>query len=192
MQGDSDFSSRQGFGATPSSGLVATANYVNPLSGLANDYLNGFNEIITLIEMLPEMPDLVADIQAWRPKSYRAYFEDQAHPAAKAAQIAYDRMNPKLQQDFEAVIAELDRLATGTVAAIRHQLKQGKAPALTDLCARAGQAMRKILKLATNMVNYASPREREDEDTRARRIAAMRAVLANQSAQAAVHAGSGR
>lgn len=176
----------------PSSGLVAAANYVNPLSGLANDYLNGFNEIITLIEMLPEMPDLVADIQAWRPKSYRAYFEDQAHPAGQAAQIAYDRMNPKLQQDFEAVIAELDRLATGTVAAIRHQLKRGKAPGLADLCARAGQAMRKILKLASNMVNYASPREREDEDTRARRIAAMRAALANQSAEAARHAGSGR
>jgi len=176
----------------PSSDLVAAANYINPLSGLANDYLNGFNEIITLIEMLPEMPDLVTDIQAWRPKSYRAYFDDQVHPTAKSAQIAYDRMNPKLRQDFDAVVAELDRLATGTVAAIRHQLKQDKAPELADLCARAGQAMRKILKLASNIVNYASPREREDESTRARRIAAMRAALATQSARAALHAGSGR
>ncbi len=37
---------------------------VNPASGIANDYLNLFNEIVMLIEQLPTMPELFDDIKA--------------------------------------------------------------------------------------------------------------------------------
>jgi hypothetical protein len=61
-------------------------------------------------------------------------------------------------------------------AAIRHQLRQDKAPELADLCTWAGQTMRRILTLTSDMVNDGNPRRREDERARARRIAVMRAA----------------
>ncbi len=45
---------------------------VNPASGLANDYLNLFNEIVMLIEQLPVMPELIDDILKWRPLTYQS------------------------------------------------------------------------------------------------------------------------
>ena len=55
---------------------------VNPASGLANDFLNVYNEILMLIELLPTMPELADDIAAWRPASYRAYFMQSPLPGS--------------------------------------------------------------------------------------------------------------
>src|ERR1700759_5053507 len=44
--------------STPSAREKRAEALVNPASGLANDYLNLFNEIVMLIEQLPTMPEL--------------------------------------------------------------------------------------------------------------------------------------
>ena len=40
---------------------------VHPDTGLATDYLNHFNEVVMLLEMLPDMPDFAEDVLAWEP-----------------------------------------------------------------------------------------------------------------------------
>ena len=52
----------------------AEGTNVNPQTLLATDYLNHFNEIVMLLEMLPDLPDCLEDVQAWRPKSYAEHF----------------------------------------------------------------------------------------------------------------------
>jgi hypothetical protein len=42
---------------------------INPVTGLATDYLNHFNEAIMMLELAPEMPDCMEDLSAWRPLS---------------------------------------------------------------------------------------------------------------------------
>ncbi|MGB7246524.1 MAG: hypothetical protein WBC64_07610, partial [Methylovirgula sp.] len=62
-------------GASPDGNREKRAEaIVNPASGLANDYLNLFNEIVMMIEQLPAMPELIDDILQWRPVTYQAYF----------------------------------------------------------------------------------------------------------------------
>ena len=130
---------------------------VNPASGLANDYLNLFNEIVMLIEQLPMIPDLFEDIQRWRPTSYRDYFLTSILPGRGSALEAYDRLDARFRRDFEAVVEELDRRATGAVAAVRKQFKaQGDndIKALSTLCERAGLSIRESLDKATMLVNH--------------------------------------
>ncbi|HMN79137.1 MAG TPA: hypothetical protein PKA20_04310, partial [Burkholderiaceae bacterium] len=51
------------------------ANLVNPASGIANDYLNHFNEILLLIENLPTLlPEMLDELLEWKPVTYREYF----------------------------------------------------------------------------------------------------------------------
>ena len=64
---------------------------VNPASGIANDYLNLFNEIVMLIEQLPTMPELIDDIKAWKPTSYEDYFIHSPLPGRESAIEAYQR-----------------------------------------------------------------------------------------------------
>ena len=128
---------------------------INPASGLANDYLNLFNEIVMLVEQLPTMPELFEDIQLWRPVSYRDYFRRSILPGRGTALEAYDRLDARFRQNFEAVVAELDRRATGAVAAVRKQFKADDDPvALAALCERAGSTIRDVLDKATMLVNH--------------------------------------
>ena len=130
---------------------------VNPTSGLANDYLNLFNEIVMLVEQLPSMPELFDDIQRWRPVSYRDYFCRSILPGRTSAIEAYDQLDSRFRRDFEAVVAELDRRATGAVAAVRKHFKsQDRADPYTlmVICERAGGTIREALDRATMLVNH--------------------------------------
>lgn len=130
---------------------------VNPASGLANDYLNLFNEIVMLVEQLPIMPDLFEDIQNWRPTSYRDYFLRSILPGRGSALEAYDRLDARFRREFESVVAELDRRSTGAVAAVRRQFKthgESDPDALAAICERAGATIRETLSQATSLVNH--------------------------------------
>jgi hypothetical protein len=48
---------------------------VNPMTGLATDYLNLFNEAIMLFEMGLDMPDMAEELADWKPHSYVEHFE---------------------------------------------------------------------------------------------------------------------
>ncbi len=145
---------------------------VNPASGLANDYLNLFNEIVMLIEQLPVMPELIDDILRWRPVSYQSYFAKSILPGRASALEAYAALDAGFRRDFEAVVADLDRRAVGAVAAIRRLHKAGSISSSTtsEVCLRAGQAMRDVLLKATELVNHGTRVSRETEQERADRL----------------------
>lgn len=145
---------------------------VNPASGLANDYLNLFNEIVMLIEQLPAMPELIDDILRWRPVTYQSYFSQSVLPGRTSALEAYAALDAVFRRDFEAVVADLDRRAVGAVAAIRKQHKAGDVAtaATAEVCTRAGEAMREVLAKATQLVNHGTRVPRETEQERADRL----------------------
>ncbi len=130
---------------------------VNPASGLANDYLNLFNEIVMLIEQLPTMPELIEDIQGWHPVSYRDYFEGSILPGRRSAIDAYDQLDARFRREFETIVAELDARATGAVAAVRKHVRKGDErdrQGLALICERAGSSIRTTLDKATMLVNH--------------------------------------
>jgi hypothetical protein len=153
---------------------------VNPASGLANDYLNIFNEIVMLIETLPAMPDLFEDILRWHPTSYRDYFRRSILPGRGSAIETYDRLDARFRRDFEALVADLDRRSTGAVAAVRRQFKANPDDhdALAAVCERGGASIRESLEKAVSLVNYGEAGEIEDVQDRTDRIMAKLARLA--------------
>ncbi len=146
---------------------------VNPASGLANDYLNLFNEIVMLIEQLPVMPELIEDILKWRPVTYQSYFAKSVLPGRKSALEAYENLDLAFRRDFETVVADLDRRAVGAVVAIRRQYKKQisiTSPMMAEICERAGVALREVLLTASDFVNNGHHAERESEQERADRL----------------------
>src|SRR3546814_4894183 len=74
--------------------LLVRGKNINQNTLLATDYLNHFNEIIMLLELLPSMPECYADAAEWRPKSYAAHFRDRCFSAAELA--IQDRKSTRL------------------------------------------------------------------------------------------------
>jgi len=131
---------------------------VNPVSGLANDYLNLFNELVMMLEQIPQMPELLDDLLEWRPVGYQEYFQRSKLPGRHSALEAYERLGPSFRRRFEIFVAELDVIALASVASVRRQFRDG-APQdmerVSLMCQRAGEKMRIILIRASRLVNYA-------------------------------------
>lgn len=89
--------------------LVRGTN-INDVTLLATDYLNHFNEIIMLIDMISDMPECIGDIAAWAPKSYQDHFRDSGFSDKALAVAAYDHVPPIYRGPFERIISQLDSL----------------------------------------------------------------------------------
>ena len=130
---------------------------VNPASGLANDFLNVYNEILMLIEMLPSMPELVDDITAWRPCSYRAYFMQSQLPGRSDALEAYRQLDPGFRAHFEALVEKLAECGVAAVTAIERVVALGAAhdvERMAQVCADCVAHIRRGLEPAEQLVNF--------------------------------------
>ena len=133
----------------PASGLgldrmrLIDAN-INPVTGLATDYLNHFNEAIMMLELAPQMPECVDDFCAWRPLSYCAHFAVSSFRERDLAIAAYTNADPALRQRLDQLADGMNAILLATAAAMRAEphalaaLAQDALARLRPLVARAG------------------------------------------------------
>ncbi|MBO0345502.1 hypothetical protein J0X15_09745 [Roseibium sp. CAU 1637] len=81
---------------------------INPTTGLATDYLNHFNEVMMLLEMLPAMPECAEDVLDWHPIDYEDHFETSGFSDKKLAVDAYHAAPVRLRTHLEAYVAEIN------------------------------------------------------------------------------------
>jgi hypothetical protein len=68
---------------------------------LSTDYFNSFNEIIMLLGMIPDMPEMLEEVQAWRFRSYEEHFRESGLPFAALAIEAYAHVPAEIRAGFE-------------------------------------------------------------------------------------------
>ncbi len=74
---------------------------------LSTDYFNNFNEVIMLLGMLPEMPEMIEEIRSWQFRTYQEHFGGSGLPFAPLAVEAYAHVPPLVRDRFEQTIAEM-------------------------------------------------------------------------------------
>jgi hypothetical protein len=123
---------------------LAAAN-INPNTGLATDYLNHFNEAIMLLEMVPELPDCIDDLNAWRPLSYTEHFEASGFKHRELAIEAYHLADPRLRDRLEELANVMNAMLVSTNEAMSRSspehaatLAVGSVAQLKHLVAQAG------------------------------------------------------
>ena len=78
---------------------LAAAN-ICPGTRLATDYLNHFNEVAMLLDMVADMPDVAEDILEWAPLDYVGHFESSGFRDKALAIAAYEAVDPEIKQAF--------------------------------------------------------------------------------------------
>ncbi len=113
---------------------LAAAN-INPESFLATDYLNHFNEIVMVLEMIGDMPDMIEEALEWQPKSYPDHFRDSGFQDRDLAVLAYEKAPGCFVEPFEAIKSLLDRQILVTVKALAslNIVERGLSPQATNL-----------------------------------------------------------
>ena len=81
---------------------------VHPDTGLATDYLNHFNEVVMLLEMLPDMPDFAEEVLAWEPVPYEEHFERTNYVGKETVIAAYAAVDHVLKAHLETIVAAVN------------------------------------------------------------------------------------
>jgi hypothetical protein len=142
------------------------AALVNPASGIANDYLNHFNEVLLMIENLPILlPEMIDEIWQWKPVSYTEYFKNSPLPGSAETLRIYGGLEKEFRADFESMIELLNGIVLSSVDVIfTHRLADGsiEPEAIEDICEQYSADLRAVLDRTADLVNhgYAPPLER--------------------------------
>ncbi len=120
MTGDRDWRARY-----PEFCARAKGTNVNDRTLLATDYLNHVNEIIMLLELVPDAPECLEDCRAWQPMSYTEHFEASSIADRDLAIEAYAFSPPEFRGNFDRLIAEMHRVIAGALARVEAATAQG-------------------------------------------------------------------
>jgi len=108
---------------------------INPLTGLATDYLNHFNEAIMLLDMLPGCPECLDDLLAWKPASYREHFAASSFKGRDLAIAAYDAADPASRNTLDGLADTMTAMLEATRTALRSGMPEDAASLIAEAAA---------------------------------------------------------
>lgn len=123
---------------------------------LATDYLNHFNEIVMLIEMIPDMPDMAEDCYAWTPKSYQEHFRDSGFSDKELAIEAYEHVPAKFRQPFEDSIAQINQVVRHALDRMAQDIGEGDTERLRIDCQQSAAMIHRIIQVANGIIHGAA------------------------------------
>jgi len=120
---------------------------------LATDYLNHYNEVIMIVEMLPDMPEMLEDIEGWKPRSYADHFRDCGFSYAELAIEAYERAPEPFRVAFDDTREKLDELVLFAIRTLTGCIAEGREDDLRERCAVFARAMQALANTMAATIN---------------------------------------
>ena len=153
---------RANFGAGPDvtdGGFTSTyrklvrGKNINENTLLATDYLNHFNAIVMVIEMVPSMPECLEDAMEWRPKTYKQHFLDSGFAHRELAISAYENSPAKFRAPFDRTILHMNNVVRDGVRAIEDANESEDFELLETTVRAVSQNIRKCIGLASAIIH---------------------------------------
>lgn len=121
---------------------------------LATDYLNHFNEIVMLLDMVPDMPDMIEECKLWQPKSYKEHFADSTFSDRQLAIEAYDRVPSTYRKPFEETINQINAVLGAGIARLDDEIVGGaEAGMIADTVRHYARAAQTLMDVASSIIH---------------------------------------
>ena len=130
---------------------------------LATDYLNHFNEIVMLLEMVPDMPDMIEDCKEWAPKSYQEHFRESAFSDRELAIEAYEHVPAKFRQPFEETIEHLNTIVGHAISQLETIIETGDDELLRVTAGAVTTSLQKFMDVASGIIHGSAKTMSQDE-----------------------------
>lgn len=120
---------------------------ISPETLLATDYLNHFNEVVMLLDLVADMPDCRDDLADWEPRSYPEHFRHSGFAHRDLAIAAWDHVEPERRRALESVVERLNAGILRIIARINADLADAAE------IAAASRALHCLLDQASGIIN---------------------------------------
>lgn len=123
---------------------------------LATDYLNHFNEIVMLLEMMADMPDVLEDAKEWQPKTYVEHFQDSTIADKDLAIEAYPLVPVVYKQPFEHTVGLINELIANTVQQLDEEIAAGDMERVRETAVTRSRNIQKLMDFASAVMHGSS------------------------------------
>ncbi|WP_374652450.1 hypothetical protein [Dongia sp.] len=131
----------------------AAGSNVNEISLLATDYLNHINEVIMLLEIVPDAPECLDDCKAWQPLEYAEHFRHSGIADRELAIEAYPFSPPQYKEPFDRLVREMNRLVEISIKRLDLVLAEGNEDQARHVAARASQNLQDLIGQASAVIH---------------------------------------
>ena len=142
----------------------ARGTNVNEQTLLATDYLNHFNEVVMLLEMIPDMPELLEDAHEWTPKSYKDHFKESTIADTELAIEAYDFVPTSYKELFEDSVAKLDSMVINAIDNIEKDIKGGNMDLVRENVSFQSRTVQQAMDVVSGIINGRQGIHQDDVD----------------------------
>jgi hypothetical protein len=130
---------------------------INEETLLATDYLNHFNEAIMLLELVTDMPELIDEVKAWRPKTYQQHFHDSGLSIGDLAIEAYKAAPLRYRRPFDATVEEANLALLAGVEEVEHVLRDGNTAIVGEVISTVVATVQSCNDRAGAIINASTP-----------------------------------
>jgi len=100
---------------------------INGLTLLSTDFCNHLGEVVMMISMTADMPELIDDVKSWRPKSYADHFDGSGLSIGPLAIECYHACEVKYREPFDREIQAFDAMVASGCAELVKATETGDA-----------------------------------------------------------------
>lgn len=126
---------------------------INGQTLLATDYLNHFNEIVMLLEILPDCPECFEDARRWQPKGYQRHFADSTLSDRELAIEAYCHSPSQFRQPFERIVEHMDNLVMFALRRLDDPVANQDVNAIRRIAVAVGNRLEALIAMASGIIH---------------------------------------
>ncbi len=130
---------------------------------LATDYLNHFNEIVMLLELVADMPDCLEDALEWQPKRYEDHFSESSFQDKALAILAYDNAPRRYREPFDQLVAQMDATVLAALSRLKAAAEAGDAEQMQLLVTNVTAKLQRFVDVASAVIHGRVETSGQDE-----------------------------
>ncbi len=131
---------------------IAESN-LDPTTFLGTDYLNHFNEIVMLLDMIPDMPEILEDAKEWRPKCYCDHFHDSTIADRELAVEVFESVPVLYREPFEQTIEQIDRTIGTAIAVLERDAETGNVDLMRENASALSRVIQRLMDTASAIIH---------------------------------------
>ncbi len=120
---------------------------------LATDYLNHYNEITMLIDLVPDMPEFLDECRKWEPKTYTDHFRDSDFSEKDLAIEAYRHAPILYKKQLEETISYMNSAVEWGLERLAEAIDMKEHDMLRMRAHSTGKTLRRLNEVASGIIH---------------------------------------
>ncbi len=133
--------------------LLVKGRNINEETLLATDYLNHFNEIVMILDLVPDMPECLEDAREWTAKSYVEHFRESTFTDKELAVFAYENSPAEYRVPFDDTVKQIHQIIEDGLKDVERVAKTGDVELIRHVSGNVSHKVQRFIDMASAIIH---------------------------------------